>query len=112
MDYRPDAPADEWSGDIGCGAEYFSQQAVGRLLHPAGIKLPDELDLPEKLLEVQSLMAKEDPRARSIYETIGTYLGYSLAHYSVFMPWKMYCCLDVSQVAMEAPLFLKKQLKC
>ena len=84
VDYRPDAPADEWSGDIGCGVQYFSQQAVGRLLHPAGIKLPDELDLPEKLLEVQSLMAKEDPRARSIYETIGTYLGYSLAHYSDF----------------------------
>ncbi len=40
VDYREDAPADEWSGDRGVGAQYFSQQAVGRLLAPAGIELP------------------------------------------------------------------------
>src|ERR1035438_3557667 len=32
VDYRGDAPADEWSGDRGVGVQYFSQQAVGRLL--------------------------------------------------------------------------------
>ena len=31
VDYREDAPVDEWSGDPGVGAQYFSQQAVGRL---------------------------------------------------------------------------------
>ncbi len=36
VDYREDAPVDEWSGDAGVGAQYFSQQAVGRLLAPAG----------------------------------------------------------------------------
>ena len=40
VDYREDAPVDEWSGDGGVGAQYFSQQAVGRLLAPAGIDLP------------------------------------------------------------------------
>ena len=35
IDYRPDAPRDEWSGDLGCCVQYLSQQAVGRLL-PAG----------------------------------------------------------------------------
>ena len=27
VDYREDGPVDEWSGDRGCGAQYFSQQA-------------------------------------------------------------------------------------
>jgi predicted NBD/HSP70 family sugar kinase len=33
---------------------------------------------------VQDLMAADDPRALAIYKTIGTYLGYGLAHYSDF----------------------------
>lgn len=84
VDDSPDAPRDEWSGDIGCGVQYFSQQAVGRLLAPAGIALPKEMPLPDKLKEVQKLMADGDPRARKIYETIGTYLGYAVAHYTEF----------------------------
>jgi predicted NBD/HSP70 family sugar kinase len=82
IDYAETAPADEWSGDRGCGVQYFSQQAVDRLLNPAGIELPSDLPLPEKLVEVQNLMAMDDPRARRIYETIGSYLGYGLAHYA------------------------------
>lgn len=84
VDYSPKAPKDEWSGDVGCGVQYFSQQAVGRLLAPAGIALPPDMPLPEKLVEVQRLMAGGDVRARRIYETIGTYLGYSIAHYASF----------------------------
>ncbi len=84
VDFRADAPADEWSGDLGVGSQYFSQQAVGRLLAPAGIELPREMGLPEKLKEVQRLMAAEDPRARRIYETIGGYLGYSIAWFYRF----------------------------
>ena len=70
VDYREGAPADEWSGDPGVGAQYFSQQAVGRLLGPAGIELPAEMPLPVKLEQVQKLMAAGDARARGIYETI------------------------------------------
>ncbi len=82
IDYRDDAPADEWSGDIGCGVQYFSQQAVGRLAPRAGIELPDEMPFAEKLVEVQKLMSNGDERARNIYETIGTYFGYTIAHYA------------------------------
>ena len=84
VDYRSDAPVDEWSGDVGCGVQYFSQQAVGRLLKPAGIELDAKLPLPEKLVEVQKLMVSGDQRAARIYQTIGVCLGYAIAHYSEF----------------------------
>jgi predicted NBD/HSP70 family sugar kinase len=84
IDYRDDAPADEWSGDIGCGVQYFSQQAVDRLLPAAGIEVPADMPIAERLVEVQKLMAQGDPRARRIYETIGTCYGYAIAHYADF----------------------------
>jgi predicted NBD/HSP70 family sugar kinase len=79
VDYRENAPVDEWSGDGGVGAQYFSQQAVGRLLAPAGIDLPKDMPLPVKLEQVQKLLAAGDARARKIYETIGVYFGYTIA---------------------------------
>jgi hypothetical protein len=66
VDYREDAPADEWSGDPGVGAQYFSQQAVGRLLGPAGIELPDDMPLPVKLEAVQKLMRSARTRAHDL----------------------------------------------
>jgi predicted NBD/HSP70 family sugar kinase len=84
VDYNPKAAADEWSGDCGVGALYFSQQAVNKLLPAAGISLPGKMGLPERLKEVQALMARGDERAAKIYETIGIYLGYTMAHYADF----------------------------
>jgi predicted NBD/HSP70 family sugar kinase len=84
VDYRENAPADEWSGDQGVGVQYFSQQAVGRLLAPAGIDLPHDMPLPAKLEQAQKLVAAGDGRARKIYETIGVYFGYTIAHYADF----------------------------
>ena len=84
VDYRDDAPADEWSGDIGCGVQYFSQQAVARLAPSAGLDFPEDMPFPEQLVEVQKLMSAGDKRAEKIYSTIGTYLGYSIAHYADF----------------------------
>lgn len=86
VDYNPRAACDEWSGDYGVGAQYFSQQAVGRLLPAAGIAAPKDMPLPEKLKLVQSLMAQGDTRAQKIYETIGVYLGYQIAHFADFYP--------------------------
>jgi len=86
VDYHPQAATDEWSGDYGCGVQYFSQQCVGRLLGPAGIEIDPALPLPEKLKQVQSLMQAGDERARKIYQTIGTYLGYGVAHFADFYP--------------------------
>jgi predicted NBD/HSP70 family sugar kinase len=84
IDYNPNAPVDEWSGDYGCGVQYFSQQCVARLISVAGIDVDQTLSLPEKLKHVQKLMDKNDDRARRIYQTIGTYLGYAVGHYSDF----------------------------
>jgi predicted NBD/HSP70 family sugar kinase len=83
LDYSTHA-VDEWSGDYGCGAQYLSQQAVGRLLRPAGIELPQSMGLAEKLKEVQKLMDQGDERAARIYQSIGSFLGYALAHYANF----------------------------
>jgi len=83
VDYREDAPVDEWSGDRGCGALYFSQQAVARLAPAAGFKF-GKLPFPEQLLQVQEAMAAGDPRAAAIYETIGCHFGYTIAHYAGF----------------------------
>ncbi|HXB72693.1 MAG TPA: hypothetical protein VNY05_30940 [Candidatus Acidoferrales bacterium] len=82
VDYQENAHVDEWSGDGGVGAQYFSQQAVGRLLAPAGIDLPADMPLPVKLEQVQKLAAAGDPRALGIYETIGVYFGYNIATYA------------------------------
>jgi predicted NBD/HSP70 family sugar kinase len=84
IDYNPAAAVDEWSLDYGVGSQYFSQQAVGRLMPAAGIDAPPEMGLPDRLKLVQSLMASGDPRARQIYATIGTYLGYGVAHFADF----------------------------
>ena len=84
VDYCPTAPPDEWSGDRGVGALYFSQQAVNKLLPAAGIALPAGMGLPDRLKQVQALMAKGDPRAVKVYETIGVYLGYAVPHYAEF----------------------------
>src|SRR4029079_2079240 len=77
-------PADEWSGDYGVGAQYFSQQCVARLMIIAGIDTPAEVPLPERLKHVQALMLAGDYRAKKIYQTIGTYVGYGVAHFASF----------------------------
>ncbi len=84
IDYQPGGPVDEWSGDAGCGVQYFSQQAVGRLARAAGLDFPADLPLPDQLKRVQELMQGADPRAAAIYRTIGVYLGYGAAHYASF----------------------------
>lgn len=84
IDYRADAPADEWSGDIGCAVQYFCQQGVARLAPKAGIPLPADMPLADRLVEVQKLMAANDPRARKLYETIGVCFGYAIAHWAEF----------------------------
>ena len=88
VDFQPRAAVDEWSGDRGVGALYFSQQAVNKLLPASKIELPEKLGLPERLKEVQNLMSKGDARAAKIYETIGVYLGCALAQYAEFYEFR------------------------
>lgn len=42
------------------------------------------LGLPEKLVVLQDRMRAGDRLAQQVYETIGVYLGYALAHYAEF----------------------------
>ena len=81
VDVNPAAMADEWSGDIGCGVKYFSQDAVIKLAPAAGIALEDALSPAEKLKVVQGLMEDGDPRAAAVYQSIGVYLAHALALY-------------------------------
>jgi predicted NBD/HSP70 family sugar kinase len=84
VDYQPDAPVDEWSGDIGCGSQYFSQQCVFRLASKAGIVIPQEISDAEKLAFVQERLAAGHEGAVRIWQTMGVYLGYGVAHYADF----------------------------
>ena len=90
VDAAPDAMADEWSGDIGCGVKYFSQDAVIKLAPRAGIALAEQLTPAEKLKEVQGLMEQGNPLAAAIYQSIGVYLGHTLAYY-----YNLYQCKNV-----------------
>lgn len=84
VDYNPEAPPDEWSGDRGVGAMYFSQQAVNKLAPAAQITFAENMPLPERLKQVQDLMDAGNPEAAKIYETLGIYLGYTIPHYADF----------------------------
>ena len=81
VDANPNAMVDEWSGDIGCGVKYFCQDGVNKLAPRAGIELDESLSPAEKLKVTQKLMENDDPRAVQVYESIGTYLGHTLAYY-------------------------------
>ncbi len=81
VDAQTDAMRDEWSGDIGCGVKYFSQDGVIKLAPRAGIELDESLSPAEKLKAVQGLMAQDDPRAADVYSSIGVYLAHALAFY-------------------------------
>jgi predicted NBD/HSP70 family sugar kinase len=84
IDDNPDAPMDEWSGDSGCGALYFSQQCVFRLAPRAGIQIPEGLTDADRLKFVQEKLEAGHEGARQIWATMGTYLGYGLARYAEF----------------------------
>ncbi|NLG53462.1 MAG: ROK family protein [Clostridiales bacterium] len=83
VDLNPDAMIDEWSLDIGCGVKYFSQDGVIKLAGYAGIDLSAHNTPAEKLKYIQSLMEKGNQTVKHIYESIGVYLGHTLAWYSV-----------------------------
>ncbi len=84
IDYRPDGPLDEWSGDIGCGSQYFSQQCVFRLAPQAGITLPADVTDAEKLKFVQEKLEAGHAGALQIWQSMGYFMGYGVAHYADF----------------------------
>ncbi len=88
VDYRADAPRDEWSGDDGCGVQYYNQIGANRISTAAGMTYEEGQPLPERLVELQKKMAAGDPVAAEVYESIGIILGYGIAHYATFYDLK------------------------
>jgi predicted NBD/HSP70 family sugar kinase len=84
IDYRPNGPLDEWSGDIGCGSQYFSQQCVFRLASRAGITIPAGITDAEKLKYVQEKLEAGHEGALKIWQSMGYFMGYGVAHYADF----------------------------
>lgn len=84
VDMNKDSMKDEWSGDIGCGVKYFSQDAIIKLAENSGISFDSSLSPAEKLKVVQDLMENGNATAEKIYEDVGIYLGYTLPFYSRF----------------------------
>ena len=84
VDLNPNAATDEWSGDFGVGAMYFSQQAVNFLGEKFGFKFSKTMKLPERLKVVQAAMAKGDEKALKIYLMIGRYLANATKWYHEF----------------------------
>lgn len=82
VDYSPNAPVEEWSGDIGCGASYYSQQCVFRMAPETGIEIRADLADADKLRSVQEKLEAGHDGAVRIWESMGIYLGYGLAHYA------------------------------
>ena len=88
VDYSPEAPAEHWSGDRGCGALYFSQQCVFRLAPGAGIEIPADGTNAEKLRFVQEKLEAGHEGAAKIWQSIGYYMGYTIPHYAEFYQLK------------------------
>jgi predicted NBD/HSP70 family sugar kinase len=61
---------------------------VFRLAPKAGIDVPAGITDAEKLEFVQDLLENNHAGAKKIWQTIGCYLGYSIAHYADFYDLK------------------------
>ena len=83
VDASPNAMADEWAGDIGCGVKYFSQDGVIKLAEKAGITFDSNLSPGEKLKIVQDMFINPEKTAmvKDIFHSIGCYLGHTLPYY-------------------------------
>ncbi len=84
VDYSPSAPVEEWSGDRGCGASYFSQQCVFRLAQTTGIRVPVDRPDVDRLAFVQERLESGHEDALQIWQSMGVYLGYGIAQYADF----------------------------
>lgn len=67
---------DEWSGDIGCGVNYLSQDGVTRLAEMGGFKFAPTLSAGEKM-RYFAANAATDLKER-VFNDMGIYLGNSL----------------------------------
>ncbi len=84
VDFSDNATVDEWSGDVGCGVKYLSQDGIIKLAKESGIDFCNACTPYEKLKFVQNLLNNGSETAKEIFADLGVYLAYSLAYYSEF----------------------------
>ena len=106
VDYSPVAPVEEWSGDRGCGAQYLSQQCVFRLAPRAGIEIPADVSNAEKLQSVQEKLEAGHEGAIQIWESMGYFMGYAIAHYADFYDLKHVLILGRCTSGAGGPMIL------
>lgn len=111
VDYRANGPVDEWSGDAGCGVQFFSQQGTNRIASAAGIAFDEKIGLPERLVVLQKKMADGDKLAREVYESVGVCLGYAIAHYANFYDLKHVLILGRVTTGAGGEIILAKSLE-
>ena len=111
VDYRAGGPVDEWSGDAGCGVQFFSQQGTNRIASAAGMVFDAEMGLPERLVVLQKKMAAGDEVARKVYESVGVSLGYAIAHYANFYDLKHVLILGRVTSGAGGDIILGKSLE-
>ena len=111
IDFNEQAPIDVWSKDYGCGVQYLSQVAVIRLAERAGIIFSEKQTPAEKLKFVQELLTKGDNRAVKIFDTIGVYLGYAIAHYADFYDIEHILILGRVTSGEGGPIILQKAIQ-
>ncbi len=111
VDYRSNGPVDEWSGDAGCGVQFFSQQGTNRIAGAAGMAFDEKIGLPERLVVLQKKMAMGDPLAREVYESVGVCLGYAIAHYANFYDLKHVLILGRVTSGVGGEIILAKSLE-
>jgi len=92
IDFNENAMKDNWTGDIGIGEKYFSQEAVIKLAKNAGIKFEENMTPANKLKYIQNLIENGDENekkiAENIFGDIGIYLGYTIPLYTHFYEFK------------------------
>ena len=84
VDFSEDAMQDEWSGDIGVGCKYFSQDAVIKLANLGGFKFEEPTTPAQKLKVIQKLVEEGDALATQVFKDIGIYLANTLPFYAKF----------------------------
>jgi predicted NBD/HSP70 family sugar kinase len=102
-DLNPESVGNVWSPHRGDASMYLGQRAATRLAKKGGIDLPEDMDpahpnmnqashVPHAqcLKKIQAAMkeADKEPTARLIYESIGVFLGYTIAQYCEYLDIK------------------------
>ena len=84
IDLYEGAAIDEWSGDVGCGVKYLSQDGMIKLAEMSDIDLSIFKTPTDKLTYLQELLEQKDERVYNVLKDMGVYLAYALKTYSLF----------------------------